>query len=113
MGEIIYEKGWMPLNRKHVIVGILYYETGAGVRRIEVFETPSSLLASDMYHSMIRHADSLMYPPVANFLVEQWERQDVPPGNEMMFTARGELSHFEPTQADIVRSYDSRSGGKR
>ena len=107
--HIAYESGFMPLNRTHVIVGSIFYKSGA--RRIEVFETCSSILADLVYNAMREFIATLIWPEVADFTIEQYVRQDVPPGNLMMFTAHGELYQFEPHHAETVRGYDSRSEG--
>ena len=107
-----YEKGWMPLNRTHVVVGFIVWPGGR--RCVEVFESDDPLLIHTMYRGMIESFScTIEYDNTASFVVEHFQRQPVYPGNSMMFTGEGELYQFEPDHAVIVRKYDSRSEGLR
>ncbi len=105
-----FETGFTPLNRKHVVVGTIFYGTGA--RTVEVFETDSILLADQSYHAILSFMADLLDPfPTASFNVEQYVRQDVPPGNHTMFTGDGQLFQYVPQHAEVTHDYDSRSEG--
>lgn len=115
MPDMGYETGFMPLNRRYVVIGTLYYSYHAkSKRKLEIVETDSSILA-DMAYAVVRGflgglLDGMEHTG-ASFSIELIERT-MPPANSMMFTGAGTLYQYKP-DGEVVRSYDSRVEGIR